>query len=69
LQLDRLVGQPERRDVLLVDQELVSSRIVSTISGDMIVTSGGRAKGRFFQNFSAASASWISGRREPPPHR
>ena len=33
----------------------------------MIVTSGGRANGRRFQNRSAASASWISGSRDPPP--
>ena len=35
----------------------------------MSVTSGGRANGSRFQNRSAASASRISGSRDPPPHR
>ena len=45
----------------------VASSIASTWSGAMIATSGGRANGRRFQNRSAASASRISGSRDPPP--
>ncbi len=69
LELDRLVGEPQRRDVLLVHQELRGVVDDSTMSGPITVTSGGRLNGSRFQNPSARSAAAVSGRREPPPHR
>ena len=47
----------------------MASEIASTWSGAMMATSGGRANGSRFQNRSEASASRISGRRDPPPQR
>ena len=54
-----------------VDDEITSaaSRIISTWSGAITVTSGGRANERPFQNRSARRTAGISGRREPPPQR